>query len=162
MIRDAGLSDLPAVLRLNSEWERVTSPLDEVALVRLHEQAAFHRVFDIDSRVAAFLLALGPGATYESPNYRWFDDRSDRFLYIDRVIVSADFHRNGLGGELYADLMAYARSQGVHRLVCEVDVEPLNVASDAFHARLGFEQVGTQLVADGSKRVSLRELVLAG
>jgi uncharacterized protein len=161
MIRDATPGDHEAILRLNALWERVTSPLDEVALAVLHAQAAYHRVVEAGSTIAAFLLALGPGAAYESPNYRWFDATHSEFLYIDRIVVSSDFHRAGLGGALYDDLLAFARSQGTHRLVCEVDIDPPNVPSDAFHRRRGFVEVGTQWVGGGKKRVSLRECVVA-
>jgi predicted GNAT superfamily acetyltransferase len=160
-IRDADEADFPAVLRLNRAWEHVTSPLDLESLARLHDQAAYHRVLVSGPRVVAFLLALGPGVDYASPNYRWFEDTSTGFLYIDRVVVDAAYQRSGAGAALYDDLLAFAGRCGVRRLVCEVDVEPLNVISDAFHTRRGFVEVGTQWVAGGAKRVSLRELTLA-
>lgn len=159
-IRPATPADLGSVLRLNSEWEHVTSRLDEVSLTQLHESAAYHRVCERDGQVAAFLLALGPGVDYDSPNYRWFDSGDRDFIYIDRIVVAGEHHRAGLGNALYDDLLAFARQGGVARLCCEVDVEPLNQGSDRFHARHGFVEVGTQWVAGGSKRVSLRERVL--
>lgn len=160
VVRPATNADLPEILRLNSEWEHVTSRLDEERLADLHRQAAYHRVAEADGRVAAFLLALPPGAAYDSPNYRWFDRSSDAFLYIDRIVVGRAYQRAGLGAELYADLLEFAAQRGVERLVCEVDIEPLNVASDAFHRRRGFVEVGTQWLALGTKRVSLREYLL--
>lgn len=160
MIRPARLKDLDAILRLNTQWEHVTSPLNEGSLARLHANASYHRVVEIDSSVVAFLLALGPGVSYESPNYRWFDARPGEFLYIDRVVVAEGHQRSGFGDALYDDLLTFARQRGIPRLTCEVDVEPLNAASDSFHMRRGFVEVGAQWVADGSKRVSLREYVL--
>lgn len=159
-LRDATPRDLDAVLRLNAEWEHVTSPLDRAALTRLHEQASYHRVAQSGSDVVAFLLGIGPGAAYDSPNYRWFDARFQEFLYIDRVVVSAAIQRAGLGAALYDDVRDFAARRGIRRLVCEVDVEPMNAPSDAFHTRRGFAEVGTQRVADGTKRVSLRECLL--
>ncbi|MCK8115729.1 GNAT family N-acetyltransferase [Anaerosoma tenue] len=156
-IRPARASDLPAILALNAEWEHVTSPLDGASLATLHEHAAYHAVAEVGSRVRAFLLALAPGAPYESPNYRWFEDHSAGFLYIDRIVVTHAHQRSGLGDALYRDLLSYAGRCGIERLVCEVDAEPLNAASDAFHSRRGFVEVGTQVLPDG-KRVSLREL----
>lgn len=158
-IRPAALDDLDELLRLNAQWEHVTSFLDHDALAHLHANAAYHRVVEMDSRVVGFLLALAPGVAYESPNYRWFDARSDGFLYIDRIIVDRECQRAGLGEALYDDLIAFARQRGVGRLVCEVDMEPHNVASDVFHARRGFLEVGTQRI-EGGKRVSLRELAI--
>lgn len=160
-LRDATPQDFDAVLRLNAEWEHVTSPLDHAAVMRLHEQASYHRVVASGSkRVVAFLLGIGPGQAYDSPNYRWFDARFREFLYIDRVVVSSAIQRAGLGAALYDDVRDFAAGRAMRRLVCEVDVEPMNAPSDAFHTRRGFTEVGTQWVADGKKRVSLRECLL--
>lgn len=159
-IRPAEARDLPEILRLNAEWEHVTSQLNSEALAHLHAHARYHRVAEVDGSVAAFLLALGPGVDYSSPNYRWFDDGSAGFLYIDRIIVSSAHQRMGLGDALYNDLLDFARGESLSRLVCEVDVEPHNAASDAFHLRRGFTEVGSQWIAQGAKRVSLRELRL--
>lgn len=156
MIRPAAAADLPAIVGLNAEWEHVTSPLDEASLARLHECASYHRVLEVDGAVVGFLLALGPGVPYDSPNYRWFESRLGEFLYIDRVVISRGCQRMGFGDILYRDVLAHAREQGIPRLACEVDIEPLNAASDAFHVRHGFAEVGTQWIAEGRKRVSLR------
>lgn len=156
-IRATTEADLPAILRLNAEWQHVTSPLDGAALAHLHAHAAYHRVAEVDGEVVAFLLAFGPDVPYDSPNYRWFEANSAEFLYIDRVVVAGDHQRGGFGEKLYRDLEEYARTSGAGRLVCEVDIEPLNAASDAFHRRRGFVEVGTQWLPGGAKRVSLRE-----
>lgn len=156
-IRDGAASDLAASCRLNREWEHVTSPLTEEELARLAAEAALFRVVEIGGEVSAFLLAFATGADYDSLNYRWFDERGDGFLYIDRVVVSAASQRRGLGDALYADAFRFAREHGFERVVCEIDVEPMNAASDAFHDRWAFVEVGTQRVAGGAKRVSLRQ-----
>lgn len=156
-MRDAEPRDFPAILALNEEFVRFTSPLDEAALAELHAQAAYHRVVDEDGRIGAFLLAIAPGQPYQSLNYTWFAARYDDFLYIDRVVVAGDRQHAGLGGALYGDVGAWAAEQGIGRLVCEVNVEPPNEVSDAFHRRHGFVEVGTQWVADGTKRVALLE-----
>ena len=160
MIRPAEPRDFPAILALNEEFVRFTSPLDEAALAALHQQAAYHRVVDEDGRVTAFLLAVAPGQPYESLNYTWFAARHDDFLYIDRVVVAGDRQHAGLGAALYDDVAAWAEARGLGRLACEVNIEPPNEVSDEFHARKGFVEVGTQWVAGGTKRVSLRECVL--
>ncbi|MHB9003656.1 MAG: GNAT family N-acetyltransferase [Coriobacteriia bacterium] len=157
MIRDATPADFARILHLNSEWEHVTSPLTPVSLQHLHAHSACHRVAEVNGTIAAFLLAIAPGAPYDSPNYRWFDAGEPDFIYIDRIVVARESQRAGLGDALYDDVMAFARQCGAARLVCEVDIEPHNAASDTFHARRGFVEVGTQVVADGRKRVSLRE-----
>lgn len=157
VIRSAAPDDFEAILRLNAEWEHFTSRMEREGLARLHDQSLHHRVCERDGRVVAFLLALGPGVDYDSPNYRYFDDGREDFVYIDRIVVDAGSHRTGLADALYDDLLGFARSRGVARIVCEIDADPPNIASDRFHARRGFAEVGTQQVAGGRKRVSLRE-----
>ena len=160
-IRDAREEDFAAILRLNEEWVRFTSPLDEASLARLHAQAARHRVAEVGGEVVAFLLALREGTDYDSPNYLWFMERGgEPFLYVDRVIVDGAAQGTGVAGALYDELFAFARKSGVARVVCELDVEPPNEASRRFRDAVGFAEVGRQWVAGGKKRVSLRELRL--
>ena len=54
------------------------------------------------------------------------------------------------------DLFAWARAHEVPRIVCEYYSMPLNEASQRFHARAGFSEVGTQWLPDGSKQVSFQ------
>jgi hypothetical protein len=137
---------------------RFTSDLDPTALEHLHAQSPYHRVAVADARVAGFLLALREGADYASPNYRWFDAHGGAFLYVDRVVVDTALHGRGIATALYDDFLGFAKAAGVGRVVCELDIEPPNVASGRFHDRYGFVEVGTQRVAGGAKLVSLREL----
>jgi uncharacterized protein len=108
-IRDAIAADFGEILRLNAASEHVLSPLTRERLELLHRQAACHRVVEAPAGLAAFLLAFREGSAYDSPNYRWFAARYDRFLYVDRIVV-ADAHRgHGLGRRLYTDLFRFAR-----------------------------------------------------
>jgi uncharacterized protein len=161
MIRDATPDDFDLILALNAESVHWLSPLMRPGLDALHRQAAYHRVVSVDGVVAGFLLALREGCRYDSPNYAWFAQHFDRFLYIDRVVVDARSHGQGLGNQLYADLFAFARSERIDRVTCEFDIEPPNEGSRRFHQRHGFEEVGTQRVAGGKKLVSLQAVRIA-
>jgi len=152
--------DEPAVLALNLASEAVLSPLTAGGLGALLAQSWHQRVACLDGHVQAFLIALGPGADYDSPNYQWFAQRYTDFVYVDRIVVAAPARQAGLAGLLYGDLIAHARAGGMARITCEIDIEPPNPASLRFHGRFGFAEVGTQWVAGGKKRVSLQELPL--
>lgn len=156
MVRDATASDFPAILALNAESVHFLSPLDEARLQRLHAQAAYHRVVEIDGEVAAFLLVLREGADYDSPNYLWFAQRYPQFLYIDRIAVDARRQGQGRAAQLYDDLLEFASAWGIARLTCEFDLDPPNPASAKFHARYGFREVGKQWLGGGKKQVSLQ------
>lgn len=97
----------------------------------------------------AFLIAFDERADYDSQNFLWFRDRFERFVYVDRVAVSQVARGRGLGRALYETLFRRARAAGHDRIVAEVNADPPNPASDAFHAAMGFSVIGSALLASG-------------
>lgn len=131
--------DLPSLLALNNEHAVELSELNLAELRHLLD-AAFHARVSVDA--SALLIAFDQAADYSSPNFVWFRSRYPTFVYVDRVVVSAAARGRGVARALYADLMSAARDAG-HSVVCaEVNVDPPNPASDAFHAAFGFAEVG--------------------
>jgi predicted GNAT superfamily acetyltransferase len=158
MLRDAIAADFPAILALNEAFAAVLSPLDGGRLMQLHAQAALHRVLEHDGRIEAFLLVFREGADYDSPNYRWFSRRHARFLYVDRIVVAGNARARGAGSQLYAEVHALALRDEVPLITCEFDLDPPNPASERFHRKLGFREVGRQQPHGGRKTVSLQAL----
>ncbi|HTV97312.1 MAG TPA: GNAT family N-acetyltransferase [Steroidobacteraceae bacterium] len=145
------LPDEAAILALNDAHRSETSALEANRLHALLAQA-FHvglrrRGHD------AFLIALDQDAISSSPNFQWFRSRYKRFVYVDRVIVAPDKRGRGLARGLYEELFAAAAHAGHGIVGCEVNVEPPNPASDAFHEALGFSEVGRALILGGEKLV---------
>ncbi len=136
LIDDADLDDL---LALNNAHAVETSLLDRDKLARMVEMAFFART--IDTR-QALLTTFDQSADYDSVNFRWFRDRCPRFVYIDRIIVAKAARGGGIAGALYAELFATARAAGHHTIAAEVNSQPPNPASEAFHEALGFVEVG--------------------
>ncbi len=143
--------DESAMLALNNEHREQTSELDAAKLHALIVQG-FHVGLRNRGR-DAFLIALDQDAISASPNFQWFKSRYKRFVYVDRVIVAPDKRGRGIARSLYGELFT-AAAQAEHRLVCcEVNVEPPNPASDAFHEALGFTEVGRATLYGGEKVV---------
>ncbi len=132
-------ADTEAVLALNAASVDHVSELDEAALFWFVEHARVV-VIDVDGVVAAFAVVVEPGTSYSSPNYAWFSGRYERFLYLDRIAVAGNWRRRGIGSIIYDDSERKAARWG--RLLCEVDLEPPNAASLAFHRSRGFVEVG--------------------
>jgi predicted GNAT superfamily acetyltransferase len=74
-------------------------------------------------------------------------------VYVDRIVVAPSMRGHGYARRLYGDLFERASLAGHDRVVCEVNANPPNPASDAFHARLAFSEVGTGTFHGGSKTV---------
>jgi uncharacterized protein len=156
VVRDAQVEDFGTIVELNAAVVQQTSPMDLQRLHELAQLASHHTVAEVDGRVAAFLLAMREGAPYQNDNYAWFAARLAQFLYVDRIVVGADFAGLKIGRRLYHDLFDRARSQGVSAITCEYSIDPPNPASQRFHDSFGFRELGQQWVADGTKRVSLQ------
>ena len=161
-IRDAEIADFDAILALNEASVSRLSPLSPQRLAGLHAQAALHRVVEREREVIGFLLAFREGADYDSPNYLWFAERYPLFLYVDRVVVADVARGQGVGALLYRDMFEFAAAWGARLVTCEFDIDPPNPASEQFHARFGFREVGRQWVADGRKQVSLQVAPVQG
>lgn len=161
LIRDANEGDIAAIVALNAAEVRHTSPMDADRTRVLASLSAYHRVADVEGRVAAFLLAMRAGADYRNDNFAWFAARYPDFLYVDRIVVDASVQGLRLGSALYGDLFAFARAQGIPRIVCEFNVVPPNEPSRLFHARHGFVEAGSQWLDGGRKQVSMQVAELA-
>ncbi|MEM9146672.1 MAG: GNAT family N-acetyltransferase [Pseudomonadota bacterium] len=96
---------------------------------------------------AGFVLAFDQTAQYSSTNFQWFQNRFERFVYVDRIVVSAQSRGQGVARMLYQALFALARDAAHPRVVCEVNQTPPNPGSDAFHAALGFRPLETRALS---------------
>jgi uncharacterized protein len=155
-IRTAELRDLAAIRAVNAAGRPGVTPLSDDELRACVERASHFRVAEDADGVSGYLLALAEGFADVGDEYAWFSARHTAFLYVDQIAVAERARREGVGTALYADLERAARARGTARLTCEVNLRPPNPRSLAFHARLGFVEVGRLEVSDG-RFVSLLE-----
>lgn len=147
-------SDLPALDLLNRAAVPNVNDVGVEGLKHLAAQAAFFRLAEDETGPLGFLLAMTPEADYDSPNFLWFKKRYPDFCYIDRVVVAESARRLGVGSALYQAVIDFSTGRAPV-LTCEVNLQPANLGSLAFHVRFGFRQAGTQDTENGKKTVSL-------
>ncbi len=90
--------------------------------------------------VVGFLLAY-PKALMKPDNeiHEYFLQKySDNFIYIFQVAVDPDYHRKGIGKDLYNAFFDDAK--GIMKCVIS-SAEPYNKASEKMHLSLGFKKV---------------------
>ncbi|WP_456820985.1 GNAT family N-acetyltransferase [Cellulomonas sp. URHB0016] len=154
-LRAVAAGDVPALAALNDAAVPAVNGLGVDGLAAHVPACDLALVADGDDGPLGFLLALAPGAGYTSENYRWFAEHVPGSLYVDRVVVAPHAHGRGIGRMLYAAVDDRARELGLTTVTCEVNLEPPNPGSLAFHSRLGFAQVGEQATKGGTVRVAL-------
>lgn len=160
--RDVRADDLPTLAALNDAAVPAVNALGLDGLAAHVPTCTVAVVAHADDELLGFLLALAPGADYPSENYRWFSRHRPGSLYVDRIVVAPHAHGRGVGRALYAAADERARALGLPRVTCEVNLDPPNPGSSAFHARLGFRRVGELDTKGGTVRVELLERTLEG
>ena len=143
--------DRAALLALNNAHAAELSWLEPERLDLLLANATYARGI---LPAAAALIAFDQDSAYAGLNFAWFRARYRRFMYVDRVVVDPAWRGRGLARALYADLFAAA---GDTLVACEVNSDPPNPASAAFHAGLGFKPVGSADLGDRTVRYLLRQ-----
>ena len=148
---DLDARDADEVLALNRAAVPAVGDVDRERLLDLFAWSSLAVGLRDDDRLVGVVLCMGPGSSYDSVNYRFFDQRYDDFVYVDRVVVAADARSRGHGGRLYDEVVT--RSPGVALMTAEVNLVPPNEGSMRFHLARGFRRVGAMENADGSHRV---------
>ena len=140
-LRPIAEADVPAVLALNHRFVDLLSALDAERLLWLVGLSDHADVVEVDERVVGFVLTMAPGSEYDSENYRWHAARYDgAFYYLDRIVIAEEMRRQGLAAFVYDAMEGVARGFG--RMTLEVNVDPPNLGSLAFHERRGYVEVG--------------------
>lgn len=148
-LRPLQREDFSAVLEINREGAPGVSLLTAEELPGLHTISSYFQVAELGGVPVGYLVALGATAAYDFEEFAWFKANLQSFLYVDQVAVAACARRHKVAHELYAALEAFALSQGITVLTLEVNLEPPNPTSRAFHSALGFAEVGQLRTRDG-------------
>lgn len=155
MIRDYRPEDRAAVLLINEMNEPDVGPMDDTKLGLLLDQAAMFSVVEVNGVVVGIMILLGPGSTYASPNYGWFSERYDDFLYVDRIALAPEARGQGWGPGLYAQFATAAADRNVPVMTAEVNTVPRNDRSLRFHEIAGFEEVARCQPYGGEEEVAM-------
>lgn len=145
VLRPVTPADYAAVLALNERNVELLAPMDHAHLDGLLALAATAGVIEVEGSFAGFVITFASGSDYDGENFGWFSERFADFGYLDRVVIHEDHRRRGLGSQVYDELES---SCGRSLFALEVNLDPPNAASLAFHSARGFVEVG-QRVAGG-------------
>ncbi len=154
-LRPLSEADLDEVTRLNNEASPAVPLQTRQEMAQLVELCDVAVVTEDTGGVVGFLLGVEPGKPYQSENYRFFESQGVPHFYIDRVVLAEQARGRGFGRELYREVFRQAAKRGYQRVTCEVNLEPPNPVSLAFHEAMGFVPVGIQQTKGGAVTVQL-------
>ena len=147
--------DVANIIAINQASRPAVAALDRRELSRLLNIGAIVLVADLECCVSGYLIAFTQDAAYDGEEFRYFRQSLKRnFLYVDQAAVDQRFYRRGVGTTLYQALAERMPATGAATLCCEVNIEPPNPVSMAFHRQIGF-RVTTELVITDGRTVAL-------
>lgn len=144
---------LHALNNIHAEALSLTTP----AGFRARIDAAY---FSGHIQARGFMIAYDHRAKITGENYDYLASAFDSFVYVDRIAVDARAQGMGYGRELYEALFRRARQDGHKRCLCEINVDPPNPSSVAFHKALGFLTVFEPRDLSNGKTVQYFEMPL--
>ena len=147
MMRTIASADLDRVRDLNQDNVPAVGDATRERLAHLVDESAIALVSEIDGEITGFCIVFGRGADYDSVNYLWFMERHPSAMYLDRVAFDERFQGRGLGTEMYDEVDRIIRRDHptATGLTLEVNIDPPNEPSLAFHRKHGFVEVGRQM-----------------
>ena len=157
-LRTLRADDELSVLGINADSQPHVARLWPAELTRLRALSAEHVVVANEAGgVIGYALVFAHDADYDGEEFQILRQRlAEPFLYIDQIALAPSARGRGIGRLVYAGLAQRAAAQGRRTLCCEVNRQPANPASLAFHERLGFRPLGTLATQDGRQVVLLQ------
>lgn len=138
MIRPATAADASRIAGIYNHHIRETvvtfeeQPVADAEMARrITETTAEYPWFvsEVDGSVAGYACASS-----------WKRRSAYRYAVESTIYLAPDFHRRGLGFELYSALITEMRSRGFHCAIGGVSLP--NPASVALHEKLGYKHIG--------------------
>lgn len=140
-VRDAEARDEDFILALNAACTPAVGDMDAQDYRDIAGWAHRIVICEAGGKPAGFMILIRPGSAYPSDNYGWFEEKFGRQLYVDRIAVSSAARGLGVGRVLYEEAFRMAAALGEERVTAEVNEDPPNPESMAFHAKLGFRHL---------------------
>jgi uncharacterized protein len=161
-IRDIRPGDLQEVLGINEESSPSVYQLTLADAERLTTDATLAWVAVADQLIAGYLIAFIGSAIYAGEEFAWFKARGRDFVYVDQVALAPSYRGRGVGTMLYSELERWGALQLCRSLNCEVNLDPPNPGSLAFHRSYGFIEIDRMHTSDGRHVALLQKEVVRG
>ena len=161
-VRNIEIADFARVLEINNANTPGVSELTMSELETDIENCLHALAIDNEhGEVCAFCITFAPDAPDAGANHRWFAERYESFVYLDRIAIDSTHQNLGLGALLYQTVEQRMLDSAEHSLLCcEVNLEPPNPGSLRFHQRIGFTEVGRHSPQQGYVVSLLRKIIL--
>ena len=83
---------------LNQENTPEVGSIDDIeSFGKLFELSSTSLLAEYKDQIIGFIVCFRENSIYGSENYKFFNSKKDKFIYIDRVVIKSDYRRMGFG-----------------------------------------------------------------
>ena len=65
--------------------------------------SSYHSILLKDAELIGFTICFRESLSYWSENYKYFENKLDQFLYVDRIAIRSEYRRQGHAKRMYED-----------------------------------------------------------
>lgn len=135
---------------LNQENTPEVGSIDDIeSFGKLIGLSSTSLLVEYKDQIIGFIICFRENSIYGSENYKFFNNKKNKFIYIDRVVIKTGFRRMGFGTHIYR-LLDELAFKNLLPICCEVNSFPKNEISLNFHTKIGFVEVGERDFHDHS------------
>jgi len=109
--------------------------------------SSYHSLLLENDELIGFSICFREACPYWSENFKYFQNKLDGFLYIDRIAIHHEHRRKGHAKRMYEDIFHFASHDNLIT-TAEVNTKPMNHGSLCFHENMGFLEVGKRSYDD--------------
>ena len=109
--------------------------------------SSYHSILLKNHELIGFAICFRESRPYWSENYKYFENKLEQFLYVDRIAIRSEYRRQGHAKRMYEDIFNFARKDNLP-VTAEVNTKPANEGSIRFHEYMGFKEVGVRSFDD--------------
>ena len=96
--------DLASILSLNQDSIPAVSSSNMEMMAHFLIICDYFKICKINGEIIGFINALLPSKDYKNEHYKWFNDKYESFIYVDRIIINKPYQNQGYGTVFYDDL----------------------------------------------------------
>ncbi|MAI03070.1 MAG: GNAT family acetyltransferase [Gammaproteobacteria bacterium] len=150
-LKTANKNTLEDVYTLNQDLIPMVGSLNSSSeLKNLIDESSNSFYIEKKGKLAAFIVCFREKSEYRSLNYRHFDHKYEKFLYIDRVGVRKTHRNKGIGAYLYEHIFNINEENKLP-ICAEVNIKPRNEISLRFHEKMGFKETSERTINSNYK-----------
>ncbi len=137
LIRDANKNDLKKILKISKRFPKELIQKNEQYFKKVLRNCHSFSVIEHNGKIIGYATVLSREKLGQNKFHRWFKKRFKQFLYAEQIVITKEYHGQGIGSALLNKIIKKENKYPV----C-LDVNLTNKKAINFYKKHGLKQIG--------------------